>query len=92
MRIPRCACGNAESERMVFRQTEIIRKSFIYKMSAPDGSAYQVYAGITSRVARNCASRARFDADSCPGEAMAGILHPEIRFCSTARQLSKSRR
>ena len=31
MRIPRCACGNAESERMVFRQTEIIRMSFIYK-------------------------------------------------------------
>jgi hypothetical protein len=31
MRIPRCARGNAESERMVFRQTEIIRMSFIYK-------------------------------------------------------------
>src|SRR5260370_36637432 len=31
MRIPRCARGNAESERMVFRQTEIIRKSFICK-------------------------------------------------------------
>ncbi len=31
MRIPRCARGNAESERMVFRQAEIIRKPFIYK-------------------------------------------------------------
>src|ERR1700730_5929819 len=31
MRIPRCARGNAESERMVFRQTEIVRMSFIYK-------------------------------------------------------------
>src|ERR1700720_3112021 len=31
MRIPRCARGNAESERMVFWQTEIIRMSFIYK-------------------------------------------------------------
>src|SRR5258708_19639406 len=31
MRIPRCARGNAESKRMVFRQTEIIRMSFIYK-------------------------------------------------------------
>src|SRR5580704_10471645 len=31
MRIPGCARGNAESERMVFRQTEIIRLSFIYK-------------------------------------------------------------
>src|ERR1700722_7125811 len=31
MRIPRCARGNAESERMVFRQAEIIRMSFIYK-------------------------------------------------------------
>src|SRR5579864_6355968 len=31
MRIPRCARGDAESERMVFRQTEIIRMSFIYK-------------------------------------------------------------
>src|SRR5580704_11440470 len=31
MRIPCCARGNTESERMVFRQTEIIRMSFIYK-------------------------------------------------------------
>jgi len=31
MRIPRCARGNAESEKMVFRQTEIICMSFIYK-------------------------------------------------------------
>src|SRR6266481_10017009 len=31
MRIPGCSRGNAESERMVFRQTEIIGMSSIYK-------------------------------------------------------------
>jgi hypothetical protein len=32
---------------------------------------YQVYAGITSRVVRNCASRTCFDSDSFPEEVTA---------------------
>ncbi len=82
MGIPLCAHVDAKSERMVFRQTKVIRKPFIHERES---------AGITSRVARNCASSVCFDSDSQPGKSMAGMLHAEIRLCSTGRQLSKFR-
>jgi len=56
-------------EEMVFRETEVIRSSFVTNVKPPDGLAYQAYAGITSSVAGNCASRSCLDSASCPGEA-----------------------
>ncbi len=57
----RCIMQRLEEKRGLRKD---LPQLFIEAMNRFQG--YQVYAGITSKVARDCASSTCFDSDSCP--------------------------
>jgi hypothetical protein len=76
-------------EELVFRETKVIRSSFVTNVKPPDGLAYQAYAGITSNVARQLCLKELFRFGSCPGEAMGGFIHGDFRL-STRLKTSRA--
>src|SRR5271156_1996892 len=88
MRIPRCARGNAESERMVFRQSEIIRMSFIYiseragRKGVP--GVYRNHIESGPQLCREGVLRFGFALRQVHG----GIIHPHLRAATRSIELS----